>query len=307
VPGDTVEDRVLLTDIIGVEDFYGDMDFKVAGTEAGITAIQLDTKAEYLPLSMMREVFGLARDSRLKILDVIKAAIPEPRKQLSAFAPRILTVNVPVERIGEIIGPGGKTIRSIVERTGAKIDIEDDGTVFISSSQAESGEAAAKIISDMVREVEIGEVYTGPVTRILNFGAFVEILPGREGLIRISELDWGYVNTVEDVLKPGEEVSVKVAEIDDQGRINLSRKALLPKPEGYQERPPREPREGGDRPRGGGGFGGNGGGGFGGDRPRSGGGDRPRGGGGFGGDRGGGGDRPRGGGGGFGGGPRGGR
>jgi polyribonucleotide nucleotidyltransferase len=279
----------------------------VAGTEAGITAIQLDTKAEYLPLSMIREVFGLARDSRLKILDVIKAAIPEPRKQLSAFAPRILTVNVPVERIGEIIGPGGKTIRSIVERTGAKIDIEDDGTVFISSSQAESGEAAAKIISDMVREVEIGEVYTGPVTRILNFGAFVEILPGREGLIRISELDWGYVNTVEDVLKPGEEVSVKVAEIDDQGRINLSRKALLPKPEGYQERPPREPREGGDRPRGGGGFGGNGGGGFGGDRPRSGGGDRPRGGGGFGGDRGGGGDRPRGGGGGFGGGPRGGR
>jgi polyribonucleotide nucleotidyltransferase len=225
-------------------------------------------------------VFGLARDSRLKILDVIKAAIPEPRKQLSAFAPRILTVNVPVERIGEIIGPGGKTIRSIVERTGAKIDIEDDGTVFISSSQAESGEAAAKIISDMVREVEIGEVYTGPVTRILNFGAFVEILPGREGLFRISELDWGYVNTVEDVLKPGEEVSVKVAEIDDQGRINLSRKALLPKPEGYQERPPREPRVGGDRPRGGGGFGG---------------------------DRGGGGDRPRGGGGGFGGGPRGGR
>jgi polyribonucleotide nucleotidyltransferase len=148
---------------------------------------------------------------------------------------------VPVERIGEIIGPGGKTIRSIVERTGAKIDIEDDGTVFISSSQAESGEAAAKIISDMVREVEIGEVYTGPVTRILNFGAFVEILPGREGLIRISELDWGYVNTVEDVLKAGEEVTVKVAEIDDQGRINLSRKALLPKPEGYQERPPREP------------------------------------------------------------------
>jgi polyribonucleotide nucleotidyltransferase len=135
----------------------------------------------------------------------------------------------------------------------------------------------------------------------------VEILPGREGLIRISELDWGYVNTVEDVLKPGEEVTVKVAEIDDQGRINLSRKALLPKPEGYQERPPREPREGGDRPRSGGGFGGNGGGGgFGGDRPRGGGGDRPRGGGGFGGDRGGG-DRPRGGGGGFGGGPRGGR
>jgi polyribonucleotide nucleotidyltransferase len=308
VTGDTVEDRVLLTDIIGVEDFYGDMDFKVAGTEAGITAIQLDTKAEYLPLSMMREVFTLARDARLKILDVIKGAIAEPRQQLSAFAPRILTVNVPVERIGEIIGPGGKTIRSIVERTGAKIDIEDDGTVFISSSQAESGEAAAKIISDMVREVEIGEVYTGPVTRILNFGAFVEILPGREGLIRISELDWGYVNTVEDVLKPGEEVTVKVAEIDDQGRINLSRKALLPKPEGYQERLPREPREGGgpggDRPRGGGGFGGNGGG-FGGDRPRNGGGDRPRGGGGFGGDRGGGGDRPRGGGGGFGGGPRG--
>jgi polyribonucleotide nucleotidyltransferase len=324
VTGDDIESqRVLLTDIIGVEDFYGDMDYKVAGTREGITAIQLDTKAEYLPLSMTREVFALARDARLKILDVIEAAIPAPREQLSAFAPRIITVNVPVERIGEIIGPGGKTIRSIVERTGAKIDIEDDGTVFISSTQAESGEAAAKIISDMVRELEVGEVYSGPVTRILNFGAFVEILPGREGLIRISELDWEYVNSVEDVLKIGEVVNVKVAEIDDQGRINLSRKALLPKPEGYVERAPREggdrgPREGGgfgggDRPRGGGGFGGpreggdrgpreGGGRGFGGDR----GGDRPRGngGGGFGGPREGGDRGPRGGGN-FGGGPRG--
>ena len=292
VTGDSVEDRVLLTDIIGVEDFYGDMDFKVAGTRDGITAIQLDTKAEYLPLSMMREVLDQART----ILDTIASAITEPRTELSKFAPRIITVNVPVERIGEIIGPGGKMIRSIVERTGAKIDIDDDGTVYISSNKAESGKMAAKIISDMVREVEIGEVYTGTVTRILNFGAFVEIMPGREGLIRISELSWEFVNTVEDVLKMGEEVTVKISEIDDQGRINLSRKAMIEKPEGYVDRAPREPREGG-RDGGGsrGGFGDRAG--SGGDRGGAGGGDRGgRPGGGFGGNRGGG-DRPRGGGG----------
>ena len=295
--GETVEDRVLLTDIIGVEDFYGDMDFKVAGTKDGITAIQLDTKAEYLPLSMMREVFDAALKARFTILDTITAAIAEPREELSAYAPRILTVNVPVERIGEIIGPGGKMIRSIVERTGAKIDIEDDGTVFISSTKAESGKMAAKIISDMVREIEIGEIYDGTVTRLLNFGAFVEIMPGREGLIRISELAWDFVNTVEDVLTIGEEVQVQVSEIDDQGRINLSRKALLPKPEGYVERAPRERserdnggRSGGDR----GGFGnsdrggdrgGRPGGGFGGNRGGGDRGGRPSGGGGFGGRR----------------------
>ncbi|MDF2441132.1 MAG: polyribonucleotide nucleotidyltransferase [Abditibacteriota bacterium] len=289
--------RVLLTDIIGMEDFYGDMDFKVAGTETGITAIQLDTKAHHLPMDMMRDVFAQALEARLSILEVIKGAIETPREALSQYAPRILTVNIPVERIGEIIGPGGKMIRSIVERTGAKIDIEDDGTVFISSLTADGGEKAARIIRDMIKEVEVGEVFSGPVTRILNFGAFVEIMPGREGLIRISELDWEFVNNVEDVLKMGEEVEVKVSEIDDQGRINLSRKALIPKPEGYVER---APREGGDRPRGGGdragggdrgGFGGprGGGGGFGGPRGGGGGGDRPRGGGGFGGPRGGGG------------------
>jgi polyribonucleotide nucleotidyltransferase len=268
--------RVLLTDIIGMEDFYGDMDFKVAGTEEGITAIQLDTKAHHLPMDMMREVFSQARDARLKILDVIKGAIETPREELSSFAPRILTVNVPVERIGEIIGPGGKTVRGIVEKTGAKVDINDDGTVFITSTNASGGEQAAKIIRDMVREVEVGEVFTGPVTRIMNFGAFVEIMPGKEGLIRISELDWNFVESVESVLNIGDEVTVKVAEIDDQGRINLSRKAMLPKPEGYVERE-RAPREGGDR---------GGRGGFGGDRGGRGG---DRGGrGGFGGNRGGG-------------------
>jgi polyribonucleotide nucleotidyltransferase len=281
------EKRVLLTDIIGMEDFYGDMDFKVAGTTEGITAIQLDTKAHHLPMSMMRDVFTQARDARLKILDVITAAIDAPREELSAYAPRILTVNIPVDRIGELIGPGGKTVKGIVEKTGAKIDIEDDGTVYISSTNASGGEEAAKIIRNMTREVEVGEEFTGTVTRIMNFGAFVEILPGKEGLIRISDLDWNFVNSVEDVLKIGDEVKVKVAEIDDQGRVNLSRKALLEKPEGYVERPPREPREGGDRPRGGSGFGGRDGGG------RSGGGFGGRGGGdrggrgGFGGDRGG--------------------
>jgi polyribonucleotide nucleotidyltransferase len=292
---DEGSDYVLLTDIIGMEDFYGDMDFKVAGTTEGITAIQLDTKAKYLPMDMIPQVFSQARDARLKILEVLAGAIDKPREKLSDFAPRILTVHIPVERIGEVIGPGGKTIRSIVERTGAKIDIEDDGTVFITSAQAEGGEMAAKIISDMVREVEIGEVYTGKVTRIMNFGAFVEILPGREGLIRISDLDWNYVPTVEDVVKVGDTVQVKVVEIDDQNRINLSRKALIEKPEGYVEREGGERGERGER---------------GGDRgPRSGGrpgGDR-RGGGGGGGPRGGGGGGrpgggpPRGGMGGFGG------
>ena len=297
VTGESVEERVLLTDIIGVEDFYGDMDFKVAGTRQGITAIQLDTKAEYLPLSMMKEVFAQALKARLQILETIESALPAPREELSKFAPRILTVNVPVERIGEIIGPGGKMIRSIVERTGAKIDIEDDGTVFISSSVAENGEKAAKIIRDMVREVEIGEIYTGTVTRILNFGAFVEIMPGKEGLIRISELSYEFVNSVEDVLNMGDEVQVKISEIDDQGRINLSRKALLEKPEGYVERAPRERPEG-DRPRGGFGDRGGSGGGDRGGRPGGGGFGGPRGGSGGGGDRGG--PRPNGGGGGFG-------
>lgn len=290
--------RVLLTDIIGMEDFYGDMDFKVAGTREGITAIQLDTKAHHLPMDMMREVFSQARDARLKILEVIENAIQKPREELSTFAPRILTVNIPVERIGEVIGPGGKNVRGIVEKTGAKIDINDDGSVFITSTNASGGEEAAKIIRNMTREVEVGEEFTGTVTRIMNFGAFVEILPGKEGLIRISDLDWNYVNSVEDVLNIGDEVNVKVAEIDDQGRVNLSRKALLPKPEGYVERE-RAPREGGDRgDRGGrggfggdrGGRGGGGRGGFGGGRGgdrngRGGGGDRPRGGGGYGGSR----------------------
>ena len=261
----------LLTDIAGIEDFYGDMDFKVAGTRDGITAIQLDTKAKYLPLEMIVPIFTQAHDARMKILDVLHSAIEEPREALSQFAPRILTVSIPVDLIGTVIGPGGKMIRSIVERTGAKIDIEDDGTVFISSLKAEGGEEAAKIIRDMTQGVEIGEEYTGTVTRLMNFGAFVEILPGKEGLIRISDLAWEYVESVESVLSVGDEVKVVVNEIDDQGRTNLSRKALLPKPEGYQERAPREggeSRGGGDRgPREGGG-GNRGGGREGGGRPQ---------------------------------------
>ena len=281
----------LLTDIAGIEDFYGDMDFKVAGTTEGITAIQLDTKAKYLPMAMIPEVFSQAREARLKILEVLNSAIQEPREELSQFAPRILTVNIPVERIGEVIGPGGKMIRSIVERTGAKIDIEDDGTVFISSLKAEGGEEAAKIIRDMTQDVELGEEYTGTVTRLMNFGAFVEILPGKEGLIRISDLAWEYVESVEAVLKVGDEVKVVVNEIDDQGRTNLSRKALLPKPEGYQERAPRE--GGGDRGgrEGGDGGGNRGGGNRGGGRPprgEGGGGNREGGGGNRGGGNGGG-------------------
>jgi polyribonucleotide nucleotidyltransferase len=228
---------LLLTDIMGIEDHCGDMDFKVAGTRKGITAIQLDLKAEALPMRLIPEILERARVARNFILDAMAAVLPTPRSELSAYAPRILTLQIPVDKIGEVIGPGGKTIRGITERTGTKIDIEDDGTVFIAATNPAGGEEAYRTIQNMVKEVAVGEEYTGKVTRVLNFGAFVEILPGKEGLIHISELEWRHVDNVEDVLNVGDEVRVKVKEIDDQGRINLTRRELLPRPTGYVERP----------------------------------------------------------------------
>jgi polyribonucleotide nucleotidyltransferase len=270
----------LLTDIQGDEDHYGDMDFKVAGTQKGVTGIQLDIKVDGITENIVRGALEQAREGRLQILKTMLGTLPAPRKDISSFAPRLIQLKINPEFIGKLIGPGGKMIRAIQEETGAKIDIEDDGTVSIASSDAAGVEAARRMVEGLTADVKIGAVYEGTVVKIKEFGAFLEISPGREGLCHISELDAGYVGRVEDVANVGDKLQVKVIAIDDQGRVKLSRKALL------------APREEGD----------NGGGGF---PDRGGGGDRggDRGGGDRGGDRGGGGARGgRGGGGGGGGG-----
>jgi polyribonucleotide nucleotidyltransferase len=236
----------VLTDIQGMEDHYGDMDLKVAGTRKGITAFQMDLKVEGVSLDIMREALEQARRGRLKILDEMDAVLAEPRPELSPYAPRIITFLIPVEKIGTVIGPGGKTIRKIIAETGVDIDIEDDGRVTIASVDPEAGYRARERVEELAEEVEVGKVYTGVVTRLMKSGAFVEILPGQEGLIHISQLDHYHVNRVEDVLKIGDEVTVKVVEIDDLGRVNLSRKACIPRPEGKPEGRPESRDRGGD-------------------------------------------------------------
>jgi polyribonucleotide nucleotidyltransferase len=217
----------ILTDIQGLEDHYGDMDFKVAGTRDGVTALQMDNKAGGITRSILEKALGQARDGRMRILDIMAAAIPGPRSELSPNAPRILTLSVDPEKIREIIGPGGKTIRSIVAATGAKIDVEDDGRVYISAMESSSAEAAKRIISDLVREVKAGEIFVGRVTRMINFGAFVEVLPGKEGLLHVSEISTNHIPRVEDAFAVGDSVLVVVKEIDDMNRINLSRRRAL--------------------------------------------------------------------------------
>ncbi|MGH2398823.1 MAG: S1 RNA-binding domain-containing protein, partial [bacterium] len=232
-----------LTDIQGIEDAMGDMDFKVAGTRVGVTAVQLDVKTKGLSREIMAQSFAAAREARLKILDVMAQAIAEPRPNLSPHAPRIITIEINPDRIREVIGPGGKVINKITAETGVKIDIEQDGKVHVASADEEAAKRAIKMIEDIVREVKVNEIFTGRVTRLMNFGAFVEVLPGKEGLVHISELgDGERVNRVEDVVKVGDEMQVRVKEIDNLGRINLT-KRLTPGPE--DERP--RPREGGPR------------------------------------------------------------
>jgi polyribonucleotide nucleotidyltransferase len=218
---------VILTDILGDEDHFGDMDFKVTGTTEGITAIQMDIKIAGLDLETMRQALDKARIARLKILEKMNAAIPCHRDQLSEFAPRIITIKIPPSKIGDVIGPGGKIIRAIVEETGAKIDIDDDGTVLIASVDGDAGRRALARVQELVEEPEIGKVYTGVVRRVTTFGAFVEIIPGTDGLIHISELDHTRVRRVEDVLNVGDKVDVKVLSIDPEGKVRLSRKAIL--------------------------------------------------------------------------------
>ncbi|MDZ4875698.1 MAG: Polyribonucleotide nucleotidyltransferase [Chroococcidiopsis cubana SAG 39.79] len=218
----------VLTDIQGIEDFLGDMDFKVAGTDTGITALQMDMKISGLPLETIKQAIDQARPARMHILEKMLQAIDQPRSEMSAFAPRLLTIKIEQDLIGMIIGPGGKTIKGITEETGAKIDIEDDGTVTISAVDESKAKKARNIIQGMTRKLQEGEVYAGRVTRIIPIGAFVEFLPGKEGMIHISQLADYRVGKVEDEVTVGDEVIVKVREIDGKGRINLTRLGIHP-------------------------------------------------------------------------------
>lgn len=231
-------ESAVLSDILGDEDHFGDMDFKVAGTAQGLTAIQMDIKVRGISKEIMERVLDQAREGKLHILEKMRETIPEPRKDLSRHAPRIVTLKVKQEKIREIIGPGGKTIRSIVDQTGVKVDVEDSGIVKLASPNYEAIEKAIYMIKTLTQEVEVGSLYTGKVKRILGFGAIVEIFPGTDGLVHISQLAESHVKEVSDVVKEGDDVLVKVLDIDAQGRIRLSRKAAL-----GQAKPSSEGRE----------------------------------------------------------------
>jgi len=245
--------HAILTDIQGIEDALGEMDFKVAGTVDGITAIQMDIKVQGITIDIMREALAQAKRGRLFIIDKLKETIAEPRKELSPYAPRMIILTISPDKIKDVIGPGGKIINKIIADTGVKIDIENDGRVFIASPDGEGAEKARKMVEALTKDVQVGETYMGTVTRLMNFGAFVAVLPGKEGLVHISQLAPTRVERVEDVVKIGDEIMVKVVEIDSQGRINLSRKAVLTgeDPTGpLRTGPPRDgpPRDrGGDR------------------------------------------------------------
>jgi polyribonucleotide nucleotidyltransferase len=219
--------HVLLTDIIGEEDHYGDMDFKIAGTQKGITGIQLDLKIGGISEQIIRDTLVQSREARIEILRRMLTTIARPRPDISPWAPRLLRTHIDPEKIGLLIGPGGKMIRSIQEATGATIDVEDDGTVTIASHVAEGAQEALRRVEALTASVEIGKIYDGRVTSIKDFGAFIEILPGKDGLCHISELSDEYVTSVADVLKVGEPVKVKVINIDDQDRVKLSRRAAM--------------------------------------------------------------------------------
>ena len=252
VTGDNGE-FATLTDIQGMEDHFGDMDFKVAGTSEGITAIQLDIKVQNISPEVIETTLKQARQARMEILDRIGETIAEPREEMSPYAPRMITIQIPVDKIGAVIGPGGKTIRGIVEETKATVDVQDDGTVVIGSPDESATKKAIQIIEGLTKEAKVGDIYTGKVVRVMNFGAFVQILPGVDGMVHISELANEHVPTVEDVVREGDEVTVEVIGVDQSGRISLSRRSLLDGGDGQ----PRERERSGDRP-GGRGFGGEG-------------------------------------------------
>jgi polyribonucleotide nucleotidyltransferase len=237
-----------MIDIQGLEDFYGDMDFKVAGTKKGITSIQMDLKVDGLTPAIIKKAFEQTKAGREYIIDeVILKAIPAPRADVAPTAPKLITLHINPDKIGAVIGKGGETIRRLVAETGATIDIADDdsGTIYIAATNSASAEAAQREIEAICFEPEVGAVYTGKVTRIIPIGAFVEFAPGKEGMCHIKDLSNRFVEKVEDVVKEGDELTVKFMGVDEKGRYNLSAKALLPKLEG-EERPARAPRE--DRP-----------------------------------------------------------
>jgi len=218
----------ILTDILGTEDHLGDMDFKVAGTRDGVTSIQMDIKIERLDWSVIGQALEKARKARIHILDIMQQAMPEPRSQLSKYAPRIITIQIRPDKIGDLIGPKGKTIRGIQEQTGAEINVDDSGLVTI-AGVGEAAERARDMVSGIVQEPEVGKVYEGVVKSTTAFGAFVEIIPGVEGLLHISELQHGRTEKTEDVVKKGDHLKVKLLEVDERGRMRLSRKALIEK------------------------------------------------------------------------------
>jgi len=221
----------VLTDILGTEDHLGDMDFKVAGTRQGVSSIQMDIKIEGLDFSIVSQALEKAKQARLHILDIMDQVMSKPRSELSKYAPRIITIQIRPDKIGDLIGPKGKTIRGIQEQTGAEINVDDNGLVTI-SAVGEGGERARDMVSALVQEPEVGKIYEGVVKSTTAFGAFIEIIPGVEGLLHISELQHGRTERTEDVVKKGDHVRVKLLEVDERGRMRLSRKALMDKPEG---------------------------------------------------------------------------
>ncbi|MGB8253706.1 MAG: S1 RNA-binding domain-containing protein, partial [Anaerolineaceae bacterium] len=252
------DEYVVLTDIQGAEDHLGDMDFKVAGTPKGITALQMDIKIQGITAQIMSEALEKARLARAFILDKIIEVIPVPRPELKPHAPRITVIKIPIDKIGAVIGPGGKNIRALQEETGTKIDIGDDGSVFIAAVNGPGFELARERIEAMTESPQLGRIYTGKVVRITDFGAFIEIIPGMDGMVHISQLDSERVEKVEDVVRMGDEVTVMVTGIDDSGKIRLSRQAVL---EGWSVEEAQErdrggkSRSGGSRPGGRGGQG----------------------------------------------------
>jgi polyribonucleotide nucleotidyltransferase len=226
----------ILTDIMGTEDHYGDMDFKVAGTEKGITALQMDIKIGGVSIDIMRQALAQAREARMHVLAKMAQTIAGPRAEMSAHAPRFVTIKIRPEKIREIIGPGGKVIRGMQEKTGAKIDVEDDGKVTIFSANSDAAQMAVDMIQDICREVEVDRIYVGKVKSIKEFGAFVELMPGTEGLLHISQIAETRIRAVSDVLSDGDMVAVKVLEVDGNGKIRLSRKGALRDQPGMAER-----------------------------------------------------------------------
>tara|TARA_Y100001970_G_C14047574_1_gene757145 strand:- start:226 stop:1074 length:849 start_codon:yes stop_codon:yes gene_type:complete len=237
--------HAILSDILGMEDHLGDMDFKIAGTEDGITAIQLDLKIDGLSFDLMEEALSQAKDGRKHILGEMNKVLSEAN-EISQYAPRIISLTINPEKIGALIGPGGKNIKKIIEDTECEVNVDDDGLVSIAGENTQKCNEAVEMVKAITFEPEVGMEFDAVVSRIMSFGAFVEFAPGREGMVHISELEWRRVEKVEDVLNKGDEVRVKLIKIDDQGRLDFSRKALIEKPEGYVERP-KKPRNDNNR------------------------------------------------------------